>query len=128
MSYIDKSKQSLEVAEFCYENKCYDSCVNRYYYSFYQELMDKLSKKGISIDDRNISGGSHERAFNNFIDKVLRPIKRVKPREITKLRTEYGNLKNLRNLADYKPESISKKDVDEAIKMYNNLKKEINII
>lgn len=128
MSYMKKSKESLEVAKMCYEKKYYNSCVNRYYYSFYQELMFKLNEKKISIDDKYLSGGSHERAFNQFIDKVFRPIKRPKPREVSNLRSMYGDFKNIRVLADYKEEYISKEVVDEAIKIYEKLNKEINTI
>ena len=89
--------------------------------------MNKLTSKGISINEQNLSGGSHEKAFNQFIDKVLRPIKRPNPKVVMNLRTKYGDFKNLRVLADYKPELLSKDDVDEAIRLYNELSKEINI-
>ena len=80
MSYEKKGIESLEVARLCYEETNYNSCVNRYYYSFYQKLMNKLTSKGISINEEHLSGGSHEKAFNQFIDEVLRPIKRPKQR------------------------------------------------
>lgn len=127
MSYEKKGIESLNVAILCYKDSNYNSCVNRYYYSFYQDLMNKLTSKGISINEQNLSGGSHEKAFNQFIDKVLRPIKRPKPKVVMNLRTKYGDFKNLRVLADYKPELLSKDDVDEAIRLYNELSKEINI-
>lgn len=128
MSYTQKCIESLEVAKICYEKEYYNSCVNRYYYSFYQELMHKLSDRQITINEEHLSGGSHEKAFNKFIDEVFRPIKRPKPRNVTDLRTMYGNFKNIRALADYKPELLSKDKVDEAIELYEKLKVQINII
>ena len=128
MSYTEKGIESLEVAKLCYEKKYYNSCVNRYYYSFYQELMHKLSKRQITINEEHLSGGSHEKAFNQFISEVFRPINRPNPRKVTDLRTKYGDFKNIRALADYKPELLSKDKVDEAIKLYEELKVQINII
>lgn len=127
MSYQEKGIKSKEVAILCYDNAIYDSCVNRYYYSFYQNLMHKLECKDIHIDE-DISGGSHEMAFNTFINNVLRPIKRPTPREVTSLRSIYGDFKNLRKTADYDSTMITKQQVDRAIRLYDCLNNKINII
>jgi uncharacterized protein (UPF0332 family) len=127
MSYVEKGIKSKEVAILCYDKAIYDSCINRYYYSFYQNLMHKLECKDIYID-KKLSGGSHEKAFNTFIDRILRPIKRPSPREVTTLRTIYGDFKNLRKSADYNSTMITKKEVDRAIRLYNSLNNKINII
>ena len=42
MSYELKCIENKEMAMLCYEKKKYNSFVNRYYYSVYQALLDKL--------------------------------------------------------------------------------------
>ncbi|WP_195972636.1 hypothetical protein [Clostridium thermobutyricum] len=125
MSYLDKCIKTKKMAKICYENEIYDSCVNRYYYSFYQELMHKLQEKSIEVDKEDYNSGSHLKTFNCF-KKYLKDAKRVKMRKIIQINGKYIKFKKLREKADYSEDMINKEEADEAISAYNSLQKEIN--
>lgn len=129
MSYIDKCIKTRETAKICYDKAIYDSCVNRYYYSFYQELMHELSVKKIKIEDEcekdNI--GSHVKAFNAF-KKYLKDVKKFKMKRVTTINGNFIKFKKLREKADYDEEMLSKEEADEAIDTYNVLQKEFKYL
>lgn len=125
MSYLDKCIKTKEMAKICYDNKIYDSCVNRYYYSFYQALMHKLQEKKIKVDQEEGNGGSHLKTFKCF-KKHLRDVKKLKMIRITQINSKYIQFKKLREKADYQEEMINKEEADKAISAYNSLQNEIN--
>ncbi|EHK2442862.1 hypothetical protein QTI77_14605 [Clostridium perfringens] len=123
MSYLDKCIKTKEMARICYDNGIYDSCVNRYYYSFYQELMHKLQEKKIKVEATETNGGSHVKTFNTF-KRYLKDVKRIKMTRITAINSDFIRFKKLREKADYNQEMLSKEEADKAIGTYNSLKKE----
>ena len=74
MSYELKCIENKEMAMLCYEKKKYNSFVNRYYYSVYQALLDKLKSTDEDLlkDINALEGGSHEKTIYLFIEKIAK--------------------------------------------------------
>lgn len=120
MKYDQKSEESLEASEILRENKKYNSCVNRAYYSLYQRILFKLdslnllqkAKEECKNQTEKPPKGSHEFTIEYFLDKGLSK-KVIRPQ----VNTCAYNLKKLRHKADYKEDAMSEIDVDDAIKL-----------
>jgi len=55
-TFLTKALQNLKVAELCFENECYDACVNRAYYAAYQAAIAALAKIGITDSKHALNG------------------------------------------------------------------------
>ena len=104
MSYELKCIENKEMAMLCYEKKKYNSFVNRYYYSVYQALLDKLKSTDEDLlkDINALEGGSHEKTIYLFIEKIAKVktskkgINKVK--EVSMIRSLFYNMKLAINL------------------------------
>lgn len=127
MSYQEKCIENENVGKITYENGYYNASVNRYYYSFFQFLMDRMNCFKIKIDSEEVANGSHVKAFKSY-KNYLQNNNKVKRGRINQLNSNFFKLRNLRAKADYDEEKIEKKEADLAISTYNMLKREINSI
>lgn len=126
MSYELKCIENKEMAMLCYEKKKYNSFVNRYYYSVYQALLDKLKSTDEDLlkDINALEGGSHEKTIYLFIEKIAKVktskkgINKVK--EVSMIRSLFYNMKLARKKADYSEDDISKKEADGVMRNYDN--------
>ena len=122
MSYELKCIENKEMAMLCYEKKKYNSFVNRYYYSVYQALLDKLKSTDEDLlkDINALEGGSHEKTIYLFIEKIAKVktskkgINKVK--EVSMILSLFYNMKLARKKAD----DISKKEADGVMRNYDN--------
>lgn len=126
MSYELKCIENKEMAMLCYEKKKYNSFVNRYYYSVYQALLDKLKSTDEDLlkDINALEGGSHEKTIYLFIEKIAKVktskkgINKVK--EVSMIISLFYNMKLARKKADYSEDDISKKEADGVMRNYDN--------
>ena len=126
MSYELKCIENKEMAMLCYEKKKYNSFVNRYYYSVYQALLDKLKSTDEDLlkDINALEGGSHEKTIYLFIEKIAK-VKTSKKginklKEVSMIRSLFYNMKLARKKADYSEDDISKKEADGVMRNYDN--------
>lgn len=120
MTYEQKADESLEASEILRENKKYNSCVNRAYYSLYQRMLFKLDcvklLDKVNQECRNQKGnhvkGSHEFTIDYFLNTCV-SARAKKPR----VNSCAYNLKRLRHKADYLEDEISELDVKDAIQL-----------
>lgn len=127
MSYQEKCIENEKVGRITYNEGYYNASVNRYYYSFFQFLIDRMNSFKIKIDSEELASGSHVSTFISY-KKYLEKNNKVKRSRINQINGKFFKLKNLRAKADYDEEKIEKKEAELAISTYNMLKKEINSI
>lgn len=129
MSFIQKHKDSINIAEFAYDDRKYDVAVNRYYYSTYQKILHELNKIDKNEIDFNINSADGKDSHNNtiylFREKVLkiRFVGKDKLKKTIEFNSKIIALKSLRHKADYKSTLLSKKEAKEARKMFSVLNK-----
>ncbi|MFQ5824029.1 MAG: HEPN domain-containing protein [bacterium] len=119
LEFYTKAKENIEDAEDGYKNARYNACVNRAYYATYQAVIALLIKNGI-IPSRKLDF-RHSWVQANF---VINFIKRKKVFS-AKYSDYLNDLRRLREIADYKPSSLSKKDAKRAFDKASEL---INLI
>lgn len=127
MAYLDKGIENEKMAKISYENKCYNSCVNRYYYSFFQVLLNAMKKYKLEIGDEQNGEGSHVKTFKCY-KKYIQNVKKIKITRVNQMNGNFIKLKNLRKKADYEELMIEKDEADSAISAYNSLRREIESI
>jgi len=106
-SFFEKADQNTKSAELCFEHGFYDSCVNRAYYAVYHLAIVALVKLGLS-HPKNEHKWVQSSLCNEFVNK-----RKVFPAHI---KTDYNNLLEWRNIADYFTLNISKKRADSLLR------------
>jgi uncharacterized protein (UPF0332 family) len=109
--YWRKSRESLEVATYCYIEGHYNNCVTRSYYSIYQGLCCALIGNG-----KLRNSDKHKVVINDFITHYTKS---------KKLFPSYKNkilkLMELRILADYKLIMMKEKDAKNSLSLAESL-------
>jgi len=125
LTYIDKYNTNKTWASCAYKVSQYDIATNRYYYSIFQKMLNKLYTEGISIDTSE-SEGTHNRTATIFREKILnkkigKPTGKQKTRKIIEFNSNFQSLKKLRYIADYTVNSITEEQVNDVVKSFNVL-------
>jgi len=118
---MNKSQKSLNAAISCFEQRYYNSCVNRAYYAMFQAAVAALFKAGFRPKSEKIG---HDWVQAEFSRAFVSGSKR------------FSDLKGLLNLvqewrdaADYSDEEIGKKrakrNLDKALMFVGEISKEI---
>ncbi|QTA91956.1 HEPN domain-containing protein [Desulfonema magnum] len=98
--FIEKARQNLAVAEWCHENGHYDACCNRAYYAMYHAAIAVLASKHITPSQTHIDHGWVQTQFvTHFCNR-----NKIFP----KFRTYLQDAQKIRDLADYRPESLNR--------------------
>lgn len=121
MLYKDKGIKSKEAAILCYEKHLYDSCINRYYYSFYQYMLQKLADNKLTINSESLTSGSHINTFNEYLDNIVKKSSDYNRDDETLISSFFYTIKRSRKKADYETEDFSRNEVNFAILAYNQL-------
>lgn len=101
MSHQDKYEENEKWADCAYSHKCYNVAVNRYYYSIFQRMLNKLAIVPNSYQ-RDVGGaGSHNDTAKMFVNKFCPDFKKR-----TKFNTNFQKLKQIRHQADYGKDNI----------------------
>ncbi len=118
MTFEEKAKESIEASEKLFNEKKYNSCVNRAYYGMFQIILHKidLNKQldAVNIQAQNSKLGSHNFTIKWYIDNILE--KRVKIQERILANRCSSTLRDLRHKADYSKEGMDEKIAKNAIK------------
>jgi uncharacterized protein (UPF0332 family) len=98
--FFQKSQENLEAAQILFEQKLYNASANRAYYASFQTAVAALASQGVKSDKN-----SHSWVQANFNGEFIRKRKICPGR----LKSYLPDLLSVRNRADYKSESISRK-------------------
>jgi len=99
--FLTKAKENIAVAEWSYENAHYNASANRAYYAAFQAAIAALANVGI-IKAHRISHG----AVQSLFATELTQRRKIYP---SHLKSYLPDLQNIRDDADYKLQSVSKK-------------------
>lgn len=118
MTFEEKAIESIESSEKLFDEKKYNSCVNRAYYGMFQIILHKidLNKQldAVNLQAKNSELGSHNFTIKWYIDNVLE--KRVKMKERILANRCSSTLRDLRHKADYSKEEMNEKIAKNAIR------------
>ncbi len=121
--FLEKSKESLESAQFLIDKGNYNSSIHCAYYSCVQVLLYVLHND-IGLNDKQLGdevsqyirnrrkGGSH--AY--YINRVIKDLE-SENRFVSRLNTKLTDLKDLRVRADYKTDLIDKREANTALSL-----------
>ncbi|MCP4106162.1 MAG: HEPN domain-containing protein [Desulfobacteraceae bacterium] len=119
--FLNKAKENLKIAQLSFDNKCYNACANRAYFSAFHAAIASLADKGFLPKGRN----DHKWVQAEFNEKLIKRQK-VYP---SKIKAYLMEMQMIRNTADYEYQSVSKKDASEQIRRADEIfrltKKEI---
>ncbi len=100
--FFDKARANLSAAQLCYDNDLFDASANRAYYAAFQAAVAALAHKGIKRKDRL----DHEWVQAQFNGRLIRRDKLFPG----KIRSYLPDIQAIRNIADYRNDSVSKKE------------------
>jgi uncharacterized protein (UPF0332 family) len=100
--FFQKSQENLEAAQLLFDGELYNASANRAYYAAFQMAIAILAVQGISNDKYE-----HGWVHGNFNTEMIHRHKFYPSR----LRSYLPDLQAVRNRADYKDESLSRKIV-----------------
>lgn len=98
---LAKAKENLAVAKWSYENDHYNASANRAYYAAFQAAIAALANVGI-IKNHRVSHGALQ---SLFVTELTRQ-RKIYP---SRLKSYLPDLQRVRDDADYKLQSVSKK-------------------
>ncbi|NFG25150.1 HEPN domain-containing protein [Clostridium botulinum] len=118
MTFEEKALESIEASNQLYNDKKYNSCVNRAYYGMFQIILHKIDINkqldAVNYQAKNSKLGTHNFTMKWYIDNILG--KRVKINDKILANRCSSTLRDLRHKADYSKESIDEKIAKNAIK------------
>ena len=97
--YLRKAHENLRSAEKAFDDAAYNACANRAYYAAYQAAIAVLRAKGFTPKT------DHEVVQAMFSSELINR-RKVFP---SRLKSYLPNLQTLRNVADYEPVEITKR-------------------
>lgn len=107
---IEKAQESLRAAELCFNESLYNSTANRAYYAMFQAAVVALARAGIEPDSAE---WSHKGLQTTLANQLIHR-RKLLPRKIAQA---LPKAMGLRNLADYREQSVSKKDAYEVLQL-----------
>lgn len=107
---IEKAQESLRAAELCFNERLYNSTANRAYYAMFQAGVVALARAGIEPDSEE---WSHKGLQTTLANQLIHR-RKLLPRKIAQA---LPKAMGLRNLADYREQSVSKKDAYEVLQL-----------
>jgi len=121
--FLSKAEENLKSAQLNFDNEFYNACSNRAYYAAFQAAIAALSVHGI-ISDKN----EHSWVQSEFNLQLIKK-RKIYP---DRLKTYLLKMQEIRNIADYSDENISKKiarrQLSQATEMIQNIEKELKSI
>lgn len=128
MGYWEKHLENEKVAQSLYEQKYYDSSINRYYYSVFQLILYKLDQKSIKLEEDSINNkSSHEKAINS-ITEYLKMKNKNNIKNCFKIKSNFKNIKKFRKKSDYEEEKANEEEAKHVKNTYNELKNLLKVI
>jgi uncharacterized protein (UPF0332 family) len=104
--FLTKAQENLTAAALLFEHELYNASANRAYYATFQAAIAALANIGIHTNR------SHEATQAQFASKLIKR-RKVYP---SHLKSYLMDLQKVRDFADYKEYSISKKEAGRQLK------------
>ncbi len=118
--FLSKAKENLKIAQLSFDNECYNACANRSYFASFQAAVAALAAHGIQSNKNE-----HAWVQSEFNLQLIKR-KKIYPE---KLKTYLLTMQEIRNIADYSDENISRKvarrQFSQANEMIQNIEKEL---
>jgi uncharacterized protein (UPF0332 family) len=113
-AFLAKAEESLRSAESDFAHQRYNSCANRCYYACFQAAVAVLGNAGMLT--RGQSGRwSHEYVQASFAGQLIKQRKLYPSR----LKNVLPTIQELRNLADYQPAPVPRKEAERNLRRCN---------
>lgn len=106
--YIEKARESLRSAQICFDDRLYNSTVNRAYYAMFQAAIVALERIGVRPKGKE---WSHEGVQAAFAEELTRR-RKIYPRYMVR---DLLDVLSIRNQADYKERNVSKQDASDSL-------------
>ncbi len=120
--FFSKAKENLKIARISFDNECYNACANRAYFAAFQAAIAALADKGLR-SERN----EHAWVQSEFNFQLIKR-RKIYP---GKIKSYLLTMQEIRNIADYSDENISKKiarrQLSQATEMIQNIEKELRL-
>ncbi|MDM8523315.1 HEPN domain-containing protein [Desulfococcaceae bacterium HSG8] len=119
--FLNKAKENLKIARASFDIECYNACANRAYYAAFQAAIAALA-------DHGVQRGKNDHAWvqSEFNRRLIKKQK-IYP---ARLKTYLLNMQQIRNMADYSDENVSKKagraQLSQATEMVEAIEKELS--
>lgn len=115
---LNKARESLQAAELCYSHKLYNATANRAYYAMFQAVIAALHAAGIQPTGEQWSHAGLQAAFTLELT-------RRRKLYAASLSTMLKDSLSLRNIADYKPASISERLANQTLRWAREFLKQV---
>lgn len=126
MSFKDKYDESIQIADYAYNNNNYNVATNRYYYAIFQKILNVLGEENIKVKfTKDNAVNSHVETIGKFREEIL--CKNKKGKERVKQNVEFNKainkMKKFRHKADYEEDFIDNEDIKKVKSSFNYLDK-----
>ncbi|ETR66639.1 MAG: HEPN domain protein [Candidatus Magnetoglobus multicellularis str. Araruama] len=120
--FLKKGHESLFVAQHAYDKECYNSCINRAYYSMFQVTIALLIKSG--------NGPKSKKIGHDWVQSEFSRLFIIRSKKFTHFKGLLNQTQELRNTADYSSIEINKKKAKRVLEkteiFVEQISKEIN--
>jgi uncharacterized protein (UPF0332 family) len=69
LNYLVKARENLQIAEYSFEQKCFNVCASRAYYAMLQAALTALAEEGIRAPGARIDHGWVQASLNERLIK-----------------------------------------------------------
>jgi len=112
LEFLEKAKENLSDAEDAFKNGRYNACGNRAYFASYQAAIALLVRSGTQLPSK--LDFKHSWMQANFVTNFIK-----RKKVFSSSFSNHLNDLRSREIADYRPESLSKKDAKYALNKAN---------
>lgn len=109
LNYLVKARENLRIAEYSFEQKCFNVCVSRAYYAMLQAALAALAEEGIRAPGAKIDHGWVQASFNERLIKR----KKVYPSGLAPMLVD---TMSARHVADYETRLVSHRMASTALR------------
>lgn len=109
LNYLVKARENLRIAEYSFEQKCFNVCASRAYYAMFQAALAALVEAGLLAKDKRANHGWVQATFNErFIKR-----KKVYP---ASFKSMLMDTMITRHIADYRTRMVSRGLADKSLR------------
>lgn len=108
-NYLIKARENLRIAEYSFEQKCFNVCVSRAYYAMFQAALAALVEADLLAKDKRADHGWVQATFNE------RFIKRKKV-YLASFKSMLMDTMITRHIADYRTKMVSRGLANKSLK------------
>jgi len=109
LNYLVKARENLRIAEYSFEQKCFNVCASRAYYAMFQAALAALAEANPLAKGKRADHGWVQATFNERLIKR----KKVYP---ASFKSMLMDTMTIRHIADYRTRMISRGLADKSLK------------